>query len=171
MMKKEYEDLSYLKRVFDATEIIRKPVHRIISGYHQLPYIMIGRSLSNGSKTMKIDGNIHVSPRMIFRPGNEGQTYGDVFGGESIEPAIVARLFGFLYLREQTTAFASKDLSIEEVSSSVPEVTERVVDELARKECLDTGVIQSPDIGIYPVSIDRYIREMLDRELSAGTVR
>ena len=152
-------------------KILKKPIHRIISGYHTLPYILIGTSVSESSKTTEVRGNIHVSPRMIIRAGELGQTYGEIFGEENVEPAIVARIFGFLYLKEGTTKFTSEDLSIRELDVSLGEATERILDELARRECIDTGVIRSPDVGIYPVSIDKYIKDMLDKELSAGAVR
>ena len=41
---------------------------------------------------------------------------------------------------------------------------ERVLEELARREVIDTAVIASPDARFYPVSLDRFIREILDRE-------
>ena len=37
-------------------------------------------------------------------------------------------------------------------------------DELLRREIINTGVIRSPDVRYYPVSIDRFIREILDQE-------
>ena len=36
--------------------------------------------------------------------------------------------------------------------------------ELLRREIINTGVIRSPDVRYYPVSIDRFIREILDQE-------
>ena len=41
---------------------------------------------------------------------------------------------------------------------------ERVLEELSRREIIDTGVIVSPDPRFYPVSLDRFIREILDQE-------
>ena len=170
-MDDKYSDVSYLRKMFSETEIVKKPLHRIISGYHTLPYILIGQSNQSPTGTTEIRGVIHVSPKMVFHPGEWGDTYGDIFGEMAVEPAIVARVFGFLYLKEQTTAFSCEDLTIQELPLPVPEALERALDELARRECLDTGVIQIPDVRIYPVSVDRYIREMLDKELAAGTVR
>jgi len=170
-MVDHHADLQYLKKVFHETEILRKPVHRIISGYHQLPYILLGHSTDSLAKTVQIRGVIHVSPRMILRPGEMGQTYGEVFGENDIEEAIVARVFGFFYLKERATHFSSEDLTVVELNIPFPEATERIIDELDRKECLDTGIIRTPDIGMYPVSVDRYIKEMLNKELSAGAIR
>ena len=39
-----------------------------------------------------------------------------------------------------------------------------LLDELSRREVIDTGVIVSPDARFYPVSLDRFIREILDQE-------
>jgi hypothetical protein len=36
-----------------------------------------------------------------------------------------------------------------------------------RMEVIDTGVILSPDAKFYPVSLERYIHEILDEELGA----
>src|SRR5262247_1362116 len=41
---------------------------------------------------------------------------------------------------------------------------DRVLDELSRREVIDTGVIVSPDARFYPLSLDRFIREILDQE-------
>src|SRR2546430_17332571 len=41
---------------------------------------------------------------------------------------------------------------------------ERVLEELAQREVINTGVIVSPDVRFYPVSVDRFIREILDAE-------
>ncbi len=43
---------------------------------------------------------------------------------------------------------------------------ERILEELAHGEILDTGLILSPDVKFYPVSIDRFLHEILDREFS-----
>ena len=41
---------------------------------------------------------------------------------------------------------------------------ERVLEELSQREVINTGVIATPDVRFYPVSIDRFIREILDQE-------
>ena len=35
-------DHQYLKTIFDNTQVLRKPLSGIISGYHVLPYILVG---------------------------------------------------------------------------------------------------------------------------------
>jgi hypothetical protein len=41
---------------------------------------------------------------------------------------------------------------------------ERALDELAQREVINTGVILSPNVRFYPVSLDRFITEILDQE-------
>ena len=43
-------------------------------------------------------------------------------------------------------------------------VRSSMLDELAQREVINTGVIVSPDVRFYPVSVDRFIREILDQE-------
>ena len=40
------------------------------------------------------------------------------------------------------------------------------MDELARREIIDTGIILAPDAKFYPVSLERYIYEILDQEFN-----
>jgi hypothetical protein len=38
------------------------------------------------------------------------------------------------------------------------------MDELAMREIINTGVIMAPNVRFYPVSLDRFITEILDQE-------
>jgi hypothetical protein len=58
----------------------------------------------------------------------------------------------------------SEDLAIRRHEHDPARHLERVLDELSRREVIDTGVIVSPDARFYPVSLDRFIREILDQE-------
>jgi len=40
-MDGQWSDPEFLRTVFSETEIIRKPMTGIISGYHVLPYILV----------------------------------------------------------------------------------------------------------------------------------
>ena len=41
---------------------------------------------------------------------------------------------------------------------------ERALDELSQREVINTGVILAPNVRFYPVSLDRFITEILDQE-------
>ena len=58
----------------------------------------------------------------------------------------------------------SDDLRIIKAERDPQSQIERALDDLMRGEILDTGLIFSPDVKFYPVSIERFITEILDRE-------
>jgi hypothetical protein len=75
---------------------------------------------------------------------------------------LVARVFSFRYASK--VVLESEDLAIRRHEHDPGRHLERVLDELSRREVIDTGVIVSPDARFYPVSLDRFIREILDQE-------
>jgi hypothetical protein len=75
---------------------------------------------------------------------------------------LVARLFSFRYAPR--LALESEDLKIRRHERDPQGQVERVLDELVQREIVNTGVIVSPDVRFYPVSVDRFIREILDQE-------
>lgn len=162
-MGEEWGDPEFLRHVFDETQVVRKPLRGIVTGYHVLPYILIGPSPDRPERSVEVRGRIRVSPRLVLRPGWDGPTYGDVFTErELMDRTLLARVFSFRYAPRVT--LESEDLKIHRQETNAPVHLERVLDELARQELIDTGVIMSPDIRYYPVSLDRFIRELLDQE-------
>ncbi len=75
---------------------------------------------------------------------------------------LVARVFSFRYASR--VQLESEDLVIRRLDRAPEDQLERVLEELAQREVINTGVIVSPDVRFYPVSIDRFIREILDEE-------
>jgi len=158
-------DPELLKSIFDQTEVLRKPVSGIIAGYHVLPYILVGPQEQHANRSVEIRGRIRVSPRLVIAPGQVGQTYGEVFDDHEImDQAIVARVFSFLYTSRQHVKIESEDLKITKSDRDPQSQVNRALDELMHQEVIDTGVIFSPNVRFYPVSIDRFINEILDRE-------
>jgi hypothetical protein len=158
-----WDDQELLRRVFEDTRVLRKPLTGIISGYHVLPYILVAPERDRPRRAVEVRGRIRVSPRLVITAGDQTPTYGDTFADrELMDTAIVARVFSFRYASR--VSLESEDLQIRrhELDSHVQ--LERVLDDLARREVIDTGVISSPDAGLYPVSLDRFIREILDQE-------
>jgi hypothetical protein len=81
----------------------------------------------------------------------------------------VARMFSFRYAARVN--LESDELKIRRYEREPPAQLDRVLEELAQREIIDTAVISSPDARFYPVSLDRFIREILDQEFpdeSAG---
>ena len=88
----------YLRRVFENTQVLRKPVTGIVTGYHVLPYILVGPDEEQHQRSIEIRGRVRVSPRLIISPRQVGQTYGELFDDpELMDKALVGRVFSFLY--------------------------------------------------------------------------
>jgi hypothetical protein len=159
-------DPIFLRGIFEQTRVLRKPITNIVAGYHLLPYILVGPDVEMECRAVEIRGNIRVSPRLVIRPGSGGQTYGEVFDeSEIMDQTLVARVFAFRYATRQHALIESEDLTIRPTEGDPGARVERILDELRRREILDTGLILSPDVKFYPVSIDRFLHEILDREL------
>ena len=161
----EPHDPEFLKHLFDTTEILRKPMTGIIAGYHMLPYILVGPQESRPGSSVEIRGRIKVSPRLVLAPGRATQTYGELFqDAELMDQTLVARLFTFAYSPRHQVTLESEDLRIQRWDRDPQAQVERALDELAQRELIDTGVILAPNVRFYPVSIDRFITEILDPE-------
>jgi hypothetical protein len=164
-MDGETHDPEFLKHLFETTEILRKPVSGIIAGYHVLPYILVGPQEDRPARSVEIRGKIKVSPRLVLAPGRAGQTYGDLFkDSDLMDQALVARVFSFLYSSRHQVTLEGEDLTIQRSERDPQAQVERALDELAQREVINTGVILSPNVRFYPVSIDRFIAEILDQE-------
>ena len=108
-------------------------------------------------------GRIRVSPRLVITPGRDGPTYGELFGEtELMDRTLTMRVFSFRYASR--VSLANEDLRIRRHDRDTRGQVERVLEELTQREVINTGVILSPDIRFYPVSVDRFIREILDQE-------
>jgi hypothetical protein len=162
-MLESWGDVEFLRHVFDNTEVVRKPLVGIISGYHVLPYILVGPEPEHPGRSVEVRGRIRVSPRLVITPRGEGPTYGEVFQEtELMDRTLLARVFSFKYAPR--VSVQSEDLKIRRQEPEARRHLEQVLDELAQREVINTGVIVSPDVRFYPVSLDRFIREILDQE-------
>jgi hypothetical protein len=162
-MIEDWSDLEYLRSVFEGTEVVRKPLSGIIAGHHVLPYVLVGPEQDQPGRSVEVSGRIRVSPRLVWAMNKDGPTYGDVFGeSELMHRALVARVFSFKY--SGRLFLESEDLRIQRQETDPHAHVERVLEGLVRREVVNTGVILSPDVRYYPVSIDRFIREILDQE-------
>jgi hypothetical protein len=164
-VKDDYENRAYLQHVFRETHIIKKPTHGIVVGYHRLPYILLGESRERHDRTLEIRGQINVSPRLVWHPDYHGVKYEEMFGEENVEAELVGRVFGFLALRGKPVNFESDYLKVKEKEMNTDLLIELVLDELERKEDIETGVVHSPDVRFFPVSIERFITSIVGEEL------
>lgn len=152
------------REIFEETEILKKPTTGFLEGYHNLPYILLGRELEKERGVIEIRGRISVSPKFVVSPEHLGPTYGELFGTEWLDEKIVGRIFAFPYLRKRQVCFESDEITITSRDREMESVLASVFDELERKEIINTGVVVTPNIHFYPVSIEKLILKVLDRE-------
>jgi len=164
-MSNPHPEADRLRRIFEDTQILRKPIAGIVTGYHVLPYVLVAPDEEQSQRSVEIRGKIRVSPRMILTPRHLGQTYEQLFDDPQLmDQTLVGRIFSFLYAGRQNVQLESEDLRILRVDREPRAQIDRTLDELMRGEILDTGVIFAPDVKFYPISIERFISEILDRE-------
>ena len=65
-MPSEWDDAEFLQHVFDETNVLRKPLRGIITGYHVLPYILVGAEHDRPGRSVEVRGRIKVSPRLVI---------------------------------------------------------------------------------------------------------
>ena len=56
-----------MRELFDQTVVVRQPRFGIVSGYHELPYVCLGKSVESGHSTTQVIGRVQVSPRFQAR--------------------------------------------------------------------------------------------------------
>lgn len=164
-MTQGYEDSAYMQHIYRETRIIKRPTHGIVAGYHRLPYILLGESKERHNRSLEIRGQVNVSPRFVWHPDYPGVKYGEMFGEDYIEPTLVGRVFGFLAFRGKPVNFESEYLKIKEKEMRTEQLIEAVLDELERKEDIGTGVVHTPDVQFFPVSVERFIASIVGEEL------
>ncbi len=152
------------REVFDETEILKKPATGYVAGYHLLPYILLGRSPQKYENVVEIRGKISVSPKFVISPEHLGSTYGELFGCDGIDENIVGRIFAFPYLKKHQVNIQSEDLKVTQIETDIEAALAAVFDELERKEIINTGVIVTPNVRFYPISLEKFILKILDRE-------
>ena len=158
-------DPELFRSIFERTRVLRKPLRGIIAGYHVLPYVLVGPQEEQEQRSIEIRGKIRVSPRLVLTPGHLGQTYGELFHDQELmDQALMARVFSFLYTSRHQVTLEHEDLKITRSDRDPEAQIHRALNELVRREIIDTGVILCPQVRFYPVSIDRFITEILDQE-------
>ncbi len=166
-------DPQRLKEIFDQTDIRKVPLTGIVAGYHSLPFTLVGPNDDSESGegtggSLKLTGKITVSPKLIVSVSREDERFADMFREDEpfMDKSITGRIFSF------STAFRNKNLkvrneylSVEESPDSAAELIEKVLNDLARAEIINMGVIWCPVPRFYPISLERFIFSVLDREL------
>jgi len=164
--QKKY-DPQFIKNIFDNTRVVKKPLSGIVSGYHQLPYILIGEQEASAGKCTEIRGKIKVSPKFIISPNASTEpTYDKIFNNDFMDQTLVGRIFSFIYASRLNMKIENENFKINHLDHPPQAQIEATLDEVMQKEVIDTGIILTPNIKFYPVSVERYILEILNREMN-----
>lgn len=161
----EYEQQEFLRKVYATTRILRRPISGIISGYHELPYILIAPNDENSDHSIEVNGTINVSPKFVLSPGMLQETFGDVFDAETFDKNIEGRLFSFVYAGKKNLKIESRHFRLTHCEDNSDSCLSRAEDRLMQQENTRAGLIFCPHFHFYPVSIDRFISEIIDREM------
>jgi hypothetical protein len=172
-----------LRRVFERTEIRRAPLTGIVQGYHTLPFTLVGPGDAPGdgedhgngagnpeasgtAGSVLLTGKISVSPKLIVPVSPDGESFGEAFPEESpfMDRGLVGRVFAFAVGKGRNLRVRNEHLSVETFADSDALLLERVLDELDRSEIIDRAVIWCPEPRFYPVSLERFILSVLERE-------
>ncbi len=156
----------YLRQIYRATEVVRRPTYGIVRGYHELPYCCLGERAGEVEGATSVRGKIMVSPQFIVRPADYMPDYAEVFGEDNVDLELRGRRFGFMGLARRPVECSSEYLEIRHHDQPVEALLDETLDQLARHEDITTGVILTPDSRYYPVSVERFISTILDDEFS-----
>ncbi len=153
-----------LRIIYEKTRVLRKPTYGIVSGYHELPYVVLGESFESGYDTMRVRGTIQVSPRFLIRPSHLEPSYDEIFGEENVDVHLMGRIFGFLGFRGKPVECKSEHIELKHLNEPLDRLVANTRDEFERYEDITTGLIITPDARYYPVSIERFISAVLEDE-------
>ena len=173
LLNNDYRSNESMREVYERTDILRKPICGIVSGYHDLPYIMVAPAVEDGNRTVEVTGRICVSPKFVISMDSLCETFGDIFDPDTFDDDIEGRIFSFASGRGagaggRNVKVESKYFNLQRFDDRPGDYLERVADMLMSQEDTRTGLIFSPDFRYYPVSIDKFISEIMDREFRAS---
>lgn len=162
----DYEKNETTREVYQSTKILRRTITGIVSGYHQLPYILVAPDDENAGYSVDIRGTINVSPKFVISAQMLGETFGDVFDPSTFDKDLQGRLFSFFYSQKRNMKVESQSFVVAHHMESANSLVDKIHEDLLREENVRTGLIFCPRHAFYPVSLDRFIGEMLNREMS-----
>jgi hypothetical protein len=163
-------DPERLKLVYQRTDIKRLPMTGIVAGYHTLPFTLVGpndeKEGVDNPGSLKLTGQIKVSPKLVIPINPHDERFAEIFPEAEpfMDRSIVARMFSFSNAYRKNYRIRNEHLTVEEFPDGDRELMEKVLNECARAEIINMGVIWCPQPRFYPVSLERFIASVLDRE-------
>lgn len=167
-------DQERLKRIYAMTAVKRVPITGIVSGYHTLPFTLVGpndekeeaEGFSSKSGSLKLTGKISVSPKLVVSISADDERFAEIFpeADPFMDRSITSRVFAFSGAYRKSHRIRNEHLTVEEFPDPDQELLEKVLNELSRAEVINMGVIWCPQPRFYPISLERFIASVLDRE-------
>ena len=165
-------DPEKLRRVYEGTELRRLPLTGIVTGYHTLPFTLVGpndepESTPGNPGSLKLTGKISVSPKLVIPVNPHDERFADIFPENEpfMDRSLIGRVFSFRFASRKNLHVRNEDFSIEAFPEPDGELMEKILNELSRGEVINRGVIWCPEPRFYPVSLERFIVSVLEREL------
>jgi hypothetical protein len=159
-----------LQHIYKTTDIRRLPITGIVAGYHTLPFTLVGPNDENDgadpSGSLKLTGKIMVSPKLVISLSGQDERFKDMFPEAEpfMDKSLVARMFSFSTAYKKNYRIRNENLMVEEFPDGDRELIDRVLNELSRAEIINMGVIWCPQPRFYPISLERFIASVLERE-------
>ena len=164
-------DPDKLRRIYDRTRVPRIPITGIVSGYHTLPFTLVGPNDEDDSGrqnpgSVKLTGKISVSPKLVIPVSPHDERFADIFPESEpfMDRSLVSRVFSFRLASRRDLNVKSDHLTVETLPDRDEEILEKILNELSRGEVINRGVIWCPEPRFYPVSLERFIVSVLERE-------
>ncbi|MDQ3001058.1 MAG: hypothetical protein M3Y08_07330 [Fibrobacterota bacterium] len=167
----ENADQDRLKHIYKTTDVRRLPITGIVAGYHVLPFTLVGpndeadEGKSNPG-SLKLTGKIMVSPKLVLSLSSGDERFADIFPEAEpfMDKSIVARMFSFSTAYKKNYRIRNEHLAVEDYPDADKDLLNTVLNELSRAEIINMGVIWCPSPRFYPISLERFIASVLDRE-------
>jgi hypothetical protein len=107
-----------------------------------------------------------VSPKFVISSAMFEEKFADVFDPETFDKEISGRLFSFAYGNKKNLKVESEYFKVKSYREKPDDHINRVQDTLLSQENIKTGLIFGPHFKYYPISLDRFINEIIDREFN-----
>ncbi len=168
----ENPDQERLRQIYKLTDIRRSPISGIVAGYHTLPFTLIGpndepdESSNKPAGSVKLSGKITVSPKLLLSINPQDERFAEMFpeADPFMDKSIEARFFSFSTGSKKNYRIRNEHLTVEEFQEDDHSVLASVLNQLNRAEIINMGVIWCPQPRFYPISLERFIASVLDRE-------
>ena len=140
-----------IKNIVDNTEIIRDNLHSCaLYNYTELMFSVIGRTPFRDDVCICRDGNIVISPQLLFTPNNYNYSLDELADEEKI--IIEARILFFNNYKLQFSEY-----SVKRFKKNIEDVALELAENYEQHQDKTWAVIKTPDSKLWRLSLMHYI--------------